>query len=57
MDDLDFALQLSLAEERSKAEALLDGSTSDDFPALSPASSQGSQGSCGKGKRKGKSRK
>ncbi|KAL9088443.1 MAG: hypothetical protein Q9165_006167 [Trypethelium subeluteriae] len=55
-DDLDFALQLSLAEEKSRKEM---GASSEDFPGLSPASSVSSAGagvSSGKGKGKGKRR-
>ncbi|KIW12840.1 hypothetical protein PV08_08027 [Exophiala spinifera] len=47
-EDLEFALQLSLAEERSRK------AMEDDFPALTPSSSPGSEGS---GKGKGKSRR
>jgi hypothetical protein len=43
-DDLEFALQLSLAEEQSKR------ALDEDFPALSPASSNGSESGKGKGK-------
>lgn len=49
VDDLEFALQLSLAEEQSRV------AMDEDFPALSPASSNGSGGEKGKGK--GKSRR
>ena len=45
MSDLDFAIQLSLAEEQSKQEAAAAGV--DEFPSLSP-------GNCGGGKGKGK---
>jgi hypothetical protein len=44
VDDLEFALQLSLAEEKSRL------ALDEDFPALSPASSAGSDGGKGKGK-------
>ncbi|OCT44782.1 F-box and WD domain protein [Cladophialophora carrionii] len=44
VDDLEFALQLSLAEEQSRL--VMDT----DFPALSPASSNGSDSGRGKGK-------
>ena len=44
VDDLDFALQLSLAEEQSRQ--IMD----EEFPALSPASNDGSEGGKGKGK-------
>jgi hypothetical protein len=49
-DDLEFALQLSLAEEQSRTAA------DDEFPAFAFSSSPGSEGS-GKGKGKGKSRR
>lgn len=49
-DDLEFALQLSLAEEQSRKAA------DDEFPALAFSSSPGSEAS-GKGKGKGKSRR
>ncbi|KAI9667762.1 MAG: hypothetical protein M1821_000579 [Bathelium mastoideum] len=57
IDDLDFALQLSLAEEQSRKE--MRGSSGEEFPALSPASSTPSTGAgdaSGKGKGKGKRR-
>ncbi len=44
VDDLEFAMQLSLAEEQSRL------AMDEDFPALSPASSSGSEGRKGKGK-------
>ncbi|KAJ9602670.1 hypothetical protein H2200_012864 [Cladophialophora chaetospira] len=46
VDDLEFALQLSLAEEQSRL------AMDEDFPALSPASSNGSEAGKGKGKSK-----
>lgn len=49
VDDLEFALQLSLAEEQSRV------AMDEDFPALSPASSIGSES--GKGRGKGKARR
>ncbi|KAF2239869.1 hypothetical protein EV356DRAFT_477272 [Viridothelium virens] len=56
-DDLDFALQLSLAEEKSREE--MGVSNEEDFPGLSPVSSVASTGadaSARKGKGKGKRR-
>jgi hypothetical protein len=44
VDDLEFALQLSLAEEESRK------AMDEDFPPLSPASSSGSESGKGKGK-------
>jgi len=54
VDDLDFALQLSLAEERSRRE--LEALEEEDFPTLSNTRSSSSSGS-GNGKGKGKGRR
>ena len=44
MSDLDFALQLSLAEEQSKQQAMED----DEFPSLAPARGTNPKGKCRK---------
>ncbi|KAK3709505.1 hypothetical protein LTR37_010878 [Vermiconidia calcicola] len=48
VSDLEFAIQLSLAEEQSKRDAAAAGAGGDDFPALSP--SEGDNGGKGKGR-------
>ena len=49
-NDLDFAIQLSLAEEQSRRDA--EAALADDFPSLGPSATQIWKGSDGKGKRR-----
>lgn len=46
MSDLDFAIQLSLAEEKSKQDALVADAEREEYPALSPSGPGNGKGKC-----------